>query len=211
MARGDRGHPLFALGYSLFARFAEKVLGPHRREVVSHASGRVVEIGAGTGLNFKYYPASVTEVIATEPEPHMFKRASKAASAAGSRFTVEQRVAQSLGLADESVDDVVSTLVLCSVPDPAEALAELKRVLKPGGALLFFEHVRASDPKLAAKQDKRERMWGRISAGCHPNRDTESSIRAAGFDVEILEHFDIKGSKLVRPHIRGVARTPLAT
>jgi SAM-dependent methyltransferase len=211
VARGDRGHPLFALGYSLFARFAEKVLGPHRREIVSQASGRVVEIGAGTGLNFKYYPAAVTQIVATEPEPHMLKRAKKAAAAAGSRFSVEQRGAESLGVEEASVDNVVSTLVLCSVPNPADALAEIKRVLKPGGSLLFFEHVRASDPGLAAKQDKRERMWGMISAGCHPNRDTESAIRAAGFDIEGLQHFDVKGSKLVRPHILGVARKPAAT
>ena len=211
MARGDRGHPFFALGYSLFARFAEKVLGPHRREVVSHAAGRVVEIGSGTGLNFRYYPTAATEIIATEPEPHMFKRSRNAAAAAGSRFSVEQRSAESLGVADESIDNVVSTLVLCSVPDPAKALAEVKRALKPGGSLLFFKHVRASDPKLAAKQDKRERLWGFISAGCHPNRDTESAIREAGFEIEGLEHFDIKGSKLVRPHIRGVARKPAVT
>jgi len=151
----------------------------------------------------------VTEVIATEPEPHMLKRSGKAAAAAGPRFVVEQRGAESLGVDDASIDNVVSTLVLCSVPKPAEALAEIKRVLRPGGSLLFFEHVRASAPGLAAKQDKRERMWGMISAGCHPNRDTETAIRLAGFDIEGLEHFDIKGSKLVRPHIRGVARKPV--
>lgn len=202
-----KGHRWFAFVYSVFARFAEKTLGPHRKRLLDQASGRVAEIGAGTGMNFKHYPPAATEVLATEPNPHMFKRTKKTARAAGSRFTAEQCGADALGLADASVDDVVSTLVLCSVADPAAALAEVRRVLKPGGRLLFFEHVRApAGSSLAAKQDKRERMWGKIAGGCHPNRDTEAAIRAAGFDISDIDHFDVKGSKLVRPHILGVAR-----
>lgn len=208
MARPDRGHPIFAFAYSILSRFSESILGKHRRRLLARAEGVVVELGAGTGLNLRYYGPSVTEVIATEPDPHMLKRLRKAAERAPIPVEVRQTGAERLPIENAAADTAVATLVLCSVDHPAASLGEVMRVLEPGGRLLFFEHIRASAPKLAARQDKRERLWGKFSGGCHPNRDTESAIRAAGFEVEEIERFDIRGSRLTRPHILGVARKP---
>ncbi len=167
-----------------------------------------MEIGSGTGANLRHYPPAVTEVVATEPDPHMFKRLPKAAARAGVPVRLGQVGADRLPFRDSSVDTVVTTLVLCSVPDQAAALAEALRVLKPGGRLLFMEHVRSDDPKIAAKQDKRERFHMRVAGGCHPNRDTLAAIGAAGFEVEQAERARFPGPKITRPHISGVATKP---
>jgi len=177
--------------------------------VLRDARGRVVELGAGTGLNFPRYPRSVDEVVATEPDPHMLRRASRAATTAGVPITLRQAGAEGLPFEDDSVDTVVATFVLCTVPDPAAALSETRRILKPGGALLFLEHVRAQDPRLARWQDRIRGPWGFFAAGCHPNRDTPSSIERAGFEVERIDRFPFAPAMpLIRPHSKGVARKP---
>lgn len=204
-----QGHRIFAFVYPILGWLGERFGGfaERRRRLLAAAEGRVVEIGAGNGLNFSHYPAGV-EVVATEPDPHMLKRARKHARRASVPVSLEQAPADALPVADASVDTVVATLVLCTVPDQAAALAEAKRVLKPGGNLLFLEHVRSDDPKIAAKQDRREPMQMRLGAGCHPNRDTLAAIVAAGFEPEKVERPTFPGAKITSPGISGVARKP---
>jgi ubiquinone/menaquinone biosynthesis C-methylase UbiE len=168
----------------------------------------VVEIGAGTGLNFAHYPAAVTEVVATEPDPHMLRRAREAAAGAPVPVRVVRAPAERLPFGDGEFDTAVSTLVLCSVRDPASALAEVTRVLRPGGSLLFFEHVRSENPRHARWQDRLERPWGWFSGGCHPNRDTVRNIERAGFRFESLERFPYGPPTPARPHVSGAATRP---
>jgi ubiquinone/menaquinone biosynthesis C-methylase UbiE len=205
----SEGHRVFAFVYPILGWLGERFGGfaERRRRLLTAAEGRVVEIGAGNGLNFRHYPAGV-EVVATDPDPHMLKRARKNARKAPVSVSLEQAPAEALPLPDASVDTVVSTLVLCSVPDQAVALAEAKRVLKPGGKLLFLEHVRSHDPELAETQDRREKLQMRVGAGCRPNRDTLAAIVAAGFEPDTVEHRTFPGAKHTRPGVTGVARKP---
>lgn len=199
------GHPFFAFFYPMFMPLYErKGLADQRRRLLKRAHGHVLEIGAGTGLNFDKYPAGI-EVLATEPDPHMLKRARKAASRAGGAVTVEQAHAEALPAEDGSVDTIVSTLVLCSVPDVTAALKEIDRILKPGGQILLLEHVRAAEEGMAKKQDRGERMQVRFGAGCHPNRDTRSALVAAGFEVGSVADVVLPLPKLVTPGIMGAA------
>jgi ubiquinone/menaquinone biosynthesis C-methylase UbiE len=202
-------HPVFATFYRWFGGLTDRAgFAEHRRRLLAEARGVVVEIGAGTGLNFPHYPAGV-EVMATEPDPHMLKGARRAAPRARAKLTLHQAPAESLPLPSGSADTVVSTLVLCSVPDQAAALAEVDRVLKPGGRLLLVEHVRAGDPALARDQDRRERSQTRFAGGCHPNRDTLAAVVAAGFDTGAVEPVTLPGMRITRPGIAGVARKPV--
>ena len=202
-----RGRPIFAAFYGWFGRMAERHgLAERRRDLLAQAYGRVVEIGAGTGLNFPHYPPAVTKVEATEPDRHMLKRARKTAATAPVPVQVQDAVAEALPFPDGSFDAAVATLVLCSVRDPDMALHEIRRVLRPGGRLLFFEHVRGPG-RLARWQDRLERPWGWFAGGCHPNRDTVGAIRDAGFELELVEEFDFNPALvLVRPHASGSAR-----
>lgn len=161
----------------------------HRRRLVAAARGVVVEIGAGYGATFPFYPAAVTGVLALEPDPTLRELALAAARRAPVPVTVEDGVAESLPAADASVDVVVSSLVLCSVADQSVALAEVVRVLRPGGLLLFYEHVRSAHRVLAAAEDLLTPLWSRMAGGCHPNRDTTAAIAGAGFTVQGLERF----------------------
>ena len=204
----SEGHPIFAVAYGMVGRIGERAgLAERRRLLLAEVSGSVVEIGAGTGLNFRHYPSGV-DVIATEPDPHMLRQARKAARATTTAVQVRQAPAESLPFPDEWADVVVSTLVLCSVPDQAATLAEIKRVLRPGGQLLLLEHVRSQDPAVARKQDRRESLHMRFAGGCHPNRDTLRSVTDAGFDVGDVERTTLLGSGVTRPAIRGTARKP---
>jgi SAM-dependent methyltransferase len=180
-------------------------MADRRRELLAEATGRVIEIGAGTGLNFGHYPPAVSEVVAIEPDPHMLRRAREALSGAPVPVEVRRVRAESLPFADGEFDTAVSTLVLCSVRDPEAALGELRRVLRPDGLLLFFEHVRSQEPGHARWQDRLDRPWGWVAGGCHPNRDTAVSIERAGFRFRSLQRFPYGPPSPARPHISGAA------
>jgi ubiquinone/menaquinone biosynthesis C-methylase UbiE len=154
-----------------------------RSTLLGDAYGRVVEIGAGTGLNIARYPEEVAELVLVEPEPGMRRKLARRLERHGRVARIIDAPAERLPLADASVDTVVSTLVLCTVDDPESALREIARVLRPDGQLLFIEHVRASSRFLAACQDKLLEPWRRFAGGCLCNRPTVELMRACGFTV----------------------------
>jgi ubiquinone/menaquinone biosynthesis C-methylase UbiE len=199
-------HPLFARCYARVGHLMDAEIGDHRQRLLAGLTGRVLEVGAGNGLNFPHYPATVTEVLAIEPEPYLRRLALAAARQAPVPIRVTDGTAEALPALDAGVEAVVASLVLCTVTDPGQALAEVRRVLGPGGRLRFYEHVQATDPRLARWQDRLERPWGWLVGGCHPNRDTVAAITAAGLQVIQLDRFDLKAMPpLVRPHVLGVA------
>jgi SAM-dependent methyltransferase len=181
----------------------------HRRRLLRGLSGRVLELGAGHGLNFPHYPGAVTEVIAVEPEPTLRAQAVQAALSAPVPVRVLAGVADDLPAGDESVDAAVASLVLCSVPDQDRALAELHRVVRPGGQLRFYEHVIPnSQPKrLLLQVADHSGLWPRLAGGCHPARDTAGAIERAGFRIETIERIMFAASPLEPsiPHILGTA------
>ncbi|HAS09831.1 MAG: methyltransferase domain-containing protein [Arthrobacter sp.] len=182
----------------------------HRRRLLAAAHGAVIEIGAGYGATFPFYPSTVTGVLALEPDPTLRELARAAAATARVPVTVEDGVAESLPAADASVDVVVSSLVLCSVADQSVALAEVVRVLRPGGLLLFYEHVRSAHRLLGAAEDLLTPLWSRMAGGCHPNRNTAAVIASAGLTVQGLEHFGfsvLPGNPRLA-HVLGAARKP---
>lgn len=197
-------HPLFARFYERFSQGAEKRgLADKRRNVLAGLHGRVVEVGAGNGLNFAQYPPEVDEVVAVEPEPYLRARAAERAREAVVRVNVVDGTAEALPLEDASVDAAVVSLVLCSVPDQAAALEELRRVLKPGGELRVLEHVVSESAPVARFQSFATRAgWRHINAGCNLDRDTAAALRRAGFDTGELERSRFQGL----PLIVGVAR-----
>jgi SAM-dependent methyltransferase len=157
----------------------------HRDELLAGLTGRVIELGAGAGSNFAHYPSAVDEVVAVEPEPYLRERARAAAARVGVRIEVFDGVADRLPVEDSSFDAAVACLVLCTVPDPASALAELRRVLRRGGELRFYEHVLSEDPAVAFSQRAVDRVfWPHAFGGCHTARDTPAAIAAAGFEIE---------------------------
>ncbi len=177
-----------------------------RRETLAGASGRTIDIGSGTGANVGLYPEAVTELVFAEPDPQMTKRLRPKVREAGLEAEVVEAPAERLPFEDSSFDTAVYTLVLCTVPDPAAALAETARVLKPGGKLLFVEHVRAKDPGAARWQDRLERPWHFLADGCHCNRDTVATIEASPFALESVAEDEIpKAVPLVRPLVLGSA------
>jgi ubiquinone/menaquinone biosynthesis C-methylase UbiE len=196
---------LFAASYDRCLRGAEEAgLGEKRHELLATATGRVLELGAGTGVNLDHYPPAVEELVLVEPDPHMAKRLRARLATSSRQATVLEAPAERLPLADGEFDLVVATLVLCTVPDQAAALAELRRVMAPGGHLLLIEHVRSGDPGIARWQDRLERPWRFLADGCHCNRDTAAGLAAAGFDTGDLESDRLpKSPPIVRPLIRG--------
>jgi len=177
-----------------------------RREILAEAKGRTIDIGAGTGLNLPLFPPEATELVLAEPDPHMLKKLQVKLSASSRKALVVQAPAEKLPFDDDSFDTAVFTLVLCTVPDPAAALAEAARLLRPGGKLLFVEHVRSSDPGLARWQDRLEGPWRFLGDGCHCNRDTVATIEASPFSLDRVEHDNLpKAPPLVRPLVRGSA------
>lgn len=179
-------HPLFARFYArVLVRSEPAEMRAHRDELLAGLSGRVLELGAGAGTNFGHYPETVVEVVAVEPESYLREQAVAAAKDAKVPVTVLDGVADALPVEDASCDAVVACLVLCTVPDQARALAELRRVVKPGGELRFYEHVRAPEPRARRIQRAVDRtFWPRAFGGCHTHRDTVAAIAAAGFAVE---------------------------
>ena len=175
---------ILALVYDPFLWLGE-LAGMRRRRstLLGDAHGRVVEIGAGTGLNIAHYPEEVAELVLIEPEPGMRRRLSRRVERHGRVARIVDARAERLPLADASVDTVVSTLALCTVDEPETALREIARVLRPDGQLLFIEHVRASSRFLAACQDKLLQPWRSFAGGCLCNRPTVELMRACGFTV----------------------------
>jgi SAM-dependent methyltransferase len=181
-------------------------LREERLKALVEASGRTIDLGAGTGANLALYPEAVTELVLAEPDPHMLKQLRAKVGESGVDAEVVEAPAERLPFEDSRFDTAVFTLVLCTVPDPAAALAEAARILKPGGKLLFVEHVRAEDPGLAGWQDRLERPWRFVADGCHCNRDTVAMIEASSLNVEQVERGRLpKAPPLVRPLVRGSA------
>jgi SAM-dependent methyltransferase len=177
-----------------------------RREVLARASGRTIDIGAGTGVNIELFPEGVTELVLAEPDPHMGRQLRPKLSASGVEAELVEAPAELLPFEASSFDTAVFTLVLCTVPDPAAALSEAARVLKPGGRLLFVEHVRSGDPGLAKWQDRLEKPWRFLADGCHCNRDTVAAIEASPFTLDRVDRGQLpKAAPIVRPLARGVA------
>jgi ubiquinone/menaquinone biosynthesis C-methylase UbiE len=200
--------PLFARGYDRLTKSTEEAgLRDKRRALLTRAQGRTLEIGAGTGVNLELYPQSVTELVLTEPDEHMRRQLERKLIALGRPAEVVDAGGESLPFPDASVDTAVATLVFCTIPDPASALGEIARVLKPEGRLLFLEHVRANDPKAARWQDRLERPWGWFGRGCHPNRDTLATIEDSGLEVATVESDRMpKAPSIVQPLVVGEAK-----
>jgi SAM-dependent methyltransferase len=205
-------HPVFARVYERLGAAAEEAgAAEHRSRLLDGLTGRVVEVGAGTGLNFAHYPTAVAEVVAVEPEPYLRKAAAEAARRAAVPVRVVEGTAAGLPLEDGSVDAGVASLVLCSVADQGAALAELRRVIRPGGELRFYEHVAARNPGWAKWQRRVDPVWTRFSGGCHLTRDTERAIGEAGFAIEESDRFLFRPcwvAQLAAEHILGRARRP---
>ncbi len=203
-------HPVFARLLAWTGGAAARGFADLRRELLAGASGTAVEVGCGPGSNFPYYPAAVRQVVAVEPEPYLRRAAERAARAAPVPIGVRAGVAEALPLADGSADVAVVSLVLCSVADPGRALAELVRVLRPGGEVLFWEHVRADEPGLARRQARADRwLWPALSGGCHCCRDTGAAMADAGFTVTRLRAFRLSVPAplaIISPMIVGAAR-----
>lgn len=181
-------HPWFARLYVRLSQAAEKAgADAHRDRLLAGLNGKVIELGAGNGLNFRHYPDTVTEVLAVEPDDVLRGHAETAAGKAAIPIRVVAGNADALPAPDGSYDAAVASLVLCSVPDPASALAGLRRALRPGGELRFYEHVRSGRHWLGRLEDLVDPLWSRAAGGCHPNRDTLGAIRAAGFEVSEVE------------------------
>jgi ubiquinone/menaquinone biosynthesis C-methylase UbiE len=205
-------HPVFSRVYPHIARAGEKGgAGEYRRALLAGLRGRVIEVGAGHGLNFAYYPADVSEVVAVEPEPRLRELARRAAERAAVRVTVIDGSAEALPAGDGEFDAAVASLVLCSVPDQDVALREIHRVLHGSAELRFYEHVIARDPRAARVQRVLDAtVYPFLSGGCHCARDTGAAIGRAGFEIEREERIAFKPGPLapVIPHILGAARRP---
>jgi SAM-dependent methyltransferase len=205
-------HPIFARMLDRLSEREERMgQGEHREEMLSGLSGRVVELGAGNGINFRHYPSTVTEVVAVEPEPYLRERAGQAARAAPVPVSVVDGLGGELPFEEAAFDAAVVSLVLCSVPDQEAVLSDLFRVVRPGGELRFYEHVRASDSRLLRLQDAVTPVWKRLAGGCHPNRDTGAAIERTGFEIEACRRLAFRASLIcapVTPHILGRARRP---
>lgn len=201
-------HRLFAALYDPVTAVAERALfGDHRAYLAKDLSGTVLDLGAGTGAMFPYFAESRGRtagltVHAVEPDPHMRRQADRRAAAEGIDVDVVEATADALPYPDATFDAVVASLVFCTLPDVDAALAEVARVLKPGGELRFFEHVRGGGP-YGHFQDLIEPAWRMVAGGCHPNRNTEELFRSApAFELAAIERFTLPVPP-VTPYVRG--------
>ena len=206
----DSSHPIFARLYARMSARMDRAGGAElRRTMLDGLTGRVIEVGAGNGRNFAQYPATVAEVIAVEPEPTMRALARAAAQTTPVPIRVVAGAVSALPGGDGEYDAAVTSLVLCSVPDQTAALAEIHRVVRPGGWLCFLEHVQADAPGLRRVQRVADAtLWPRMFGGCHTGRDTLAAISAAGFTVDWVKRFRFPEGPLAGPaaeHILGRA------
>ena len=197
---------LFAALYDTLGKGSEEAgIREERRQLLAAARGATLDVGAGTGLNLQHYPEAVTRLVLAEPDRHMRARLARRVDAVRPDAEIVDAPGERLPFPDATFDTVVVTFVLCSVPDQQAALRELARVLKPDGRLLFLEHVRSDDAKIARRQDRIRPLYNLI--GCNPNRATLAAIEASAFDVESVRHGEIpKTPKVGRPLIVGTAR-----
>ncbi len=211
-AGADLPRPMFARIYAaMIPRMDAGGLAELRDELLADLSGSVVEIGCGNGMNFKHYPDTVTTVHAVEPEPHLRALAQDAAKNKTVDITVTGGTGDALPLEDESVDAAVLCMVLCSVPDQESAVAELRRVVRPGGTLVFLEHCASDRPGIARFQKAADAtLWPLMAGGCHLGRDTLAALRSGGFVVEAVRTPDRPGGigEAIAPHIIGRASRP---
>ncbi|MGW7269084.1 class I SAM-dependent methyltransferase [Streptomyces sp. NPDC054864] len=205
-------HPVFARFYARQSVAAERVIATYRKELLAGLSGRVIEVGAGNGLNFAHYPAAVSEVVAIEPERVLRQLAASAAVRADVPVDVVPGAAEALPVKSEAFDGAVASLVLCSVRDVPRALGELRRVLRPGGELRFFEHGVAPGGAMAATQRVLDRtLWPPLFGGCHVARDPLAALRTAGFEIGTYRRLLVppKGPRLPTSYcVLGTARRP---
>jgi ubiquinone/menaquinone biosynthesis C-methylase UbiE len=211
MTQHQTGHKWFAFLYDRLQAPAERsFIRAMREEIMGGARGRVLELGAGTGFSFPYYGDHVEQVIATDPDPHMLERARRRAQDLDRPIELRQASAEELPFEDASFDTVVTMLVMCTVEDPARALSEVRRVLKPTGELRLYEHVRYDHAFGAFCQDLATPLWRWLGAGCRPNRDIARLVREAEFEFERLELSKpappLPFMIFTRPHIVGIAK-----
>lgn len=173
----------------------QKQLVPFRERVIGAAEGRVLEVGIGSGLNLHLYGSNVRSVIGLEPSPELLRMARDRAATAPVPVELLEASAEAVPLDAASIDTVVTTWTLCTIPDAHRALAELKRVLKPGGALLFVEHGRAPEPGVARWQDRFDPLWRRVAGGCHLNRKIDELISGSGFRIDALANARLPGPR----------------
>ncbi len=212
-SKSAEAHPWFARGWAAaMGRLQPQAMKRERERLLAGLQGTVVEVGVGNGANFAYYPSAVERVIALEPEPYLRGVAQRAAAGAAVSIEVVDSVAERIPLADGEADAVVYSLVLCSVPDQAAALAEAWRVLRPGGELRYYEHI--AEPRGTASRSwqellDRSGLWARMGGGCRVARETGEAILEAGFVVERerVQRFGPPGTP-VRRHLAGLARRP---
>ena len=205
-------HPLFARAYERIAVLGERRgAAEHRRALLAGCTGRVIELGAGSGANFAHYPASVSEVVAVEPERYLREQSQRARARAPVRISVVDAHADELPGERESFDVGVVSLVLCSVPDQQRALAQIFDAIRPGGELRFYEHVLARTSRDARLQRLADAtFWPHVAGGCHLARDTERAIEQAGFEIQTCRRFAFSPAPLTppAPHILGTATRP---
>jgi ubiquinone/menaquinone biosynthesis C-methylase UbiE len=206
MSLGDR---FFAMTYDrMMGKTEEAGVRDVRRRLLADAKGRVLEIGSGTGANLPWYGPEVESLTVTEPSPPMVRRLERRRTELGATATVLRAPAEDLPFENGTFDVAVSTLVLCGVDDQPRALRELRRVLRPGGTLLFYEHLRAQDPEQARQQDKMNWL-NRLVVRCDCNRPTLDTIRQAGFTVTAVQHTTLpKSPPFARPAVIGTATSP---
>ena len=204
---------VFALVYDPLVATSERVgLAERRRRLLADARGRVLEIGAGTGRNLTHYPDTVEELVLTEPVEAMARRLERTLVRQGRSARVVRATAEALPFPAGSFDTVVSTMVLCSVHDVEQTLAEIRRVLRPGGRLLFLEHVRSEEPRVARRQDRLQRTWAWFARGCRCNQPTVELLAASPLVVERVERWSLPAApSIVRPVVAGRAIAPRAT